>query len=86
MKVEREKDPLMGLMTLVCPERVRTRKVTRNSCVLHVMKGFREEFSVIKDGDGKCRVANLAVWAKRGKWYFNIQLLGKGENENISWD
>lgn len=53
MKVEREKDPLMGLMTLVCPERVRARKVTRNSCVLHVMKGFREEFSVIKDGDGK---------------------------------
>lgn len=25
------------------------------------------------------------MWAKRGKWYFSIHLLGKGENQNISW-
>lgn len=55
----------------------RTRKVTRNSCVFHVIKGFREEFLVIKDEDEKWQGRNLAVWAKRGKWYFNIQLLGK---------
>lgn len=72
-------------MGLAWPERARTRKVTRNSCVLCVIKGFREEFLVIKDGDGKWQGRNLAVWAKRGKWYFNIQLLGKGENQNISW-
>lgn len=72
-------------MELAWPERVRTRKVTRNSCVLCLIKGFREDFLVIKDGDGKWQSRNLAVWAKRGKWYFNIQLLGKGENQNISW-
>lgn len=55
----------------------RTRKVTRDSCVLHVIKGFREEFLVIKDGDEKWQGRNLAVWAKREKWYFNIQLLGE---------
>lgn len=62
------------------------KKGNKKQHVLCVIKGFREDFLVIKDGDGKWQGRNLAVWAKRGKWYFNIQLLGKGENQNISWD
>lgn len=68
----------MCLMTLVCPERVRTRKVTRNSCVFHVMKGFREAFSVIKDGDGKWQGGKFSSVGKEGKMVFQYPVAREG--------